>query len=259
MDTIILGHGPFGRAIGDALVARGETAPRLIGRAGSAGHDPAQLVGAEVAFDASAGGSVFANTEALLAAGCRRIVIGTTAWQADRGAVEAALVEHDAAAVAAPNFSLGVALFGRLVDRAVELFGGLDAFDPYIVEWHRRAKADRPSGTARELTRRILAGHPAKSRVADPTSAAPAPNELEVAVVRAGAAPGMHLVGFDAAGETIELRHTARDRSAFAAGALAAADWLLAEPRRSGLHDFEAVIDDLLGQPNREVAMPLAV
>ena len=40
--------------------------------------------------------------------------------------------------------------------------------------------------------------------------------------------PGMHLVGFDAAGETVELRITARDRTAYAAGVLAAAEWLRA-------------------------------
>ena len=43
----------------------------------------------------------------------------------------------------------------------------------------------------------------------------------------------MHLVGFDAAGETVELRLTARDRSAYAAGILAAADWLRARRRAS--------------------------
>jgi dihydrodipicolinate reductase len=55
----------------------------------------------------------------------------------------------------------------------------------------------------------------------------------------------MHLVGFDAPGETIELRLTARDRSAYAAGALAAAAWLSAAPRQAGSHPFDAVVDDL--------------
>jgi dihydrodipicolinate reductase len=59
----------------------------------------------------------------------------------------------------------------------------------------------------------------------------------------------MHLVGFDAPGETIELRITARDRSAYAAGALAAADWLVRRPRDSGLHSFDAVVDELLARP----------
>jgi dihydrodipicolinate reductase len=74
----------------------------------------------------------------------------------------------------------------------------------------------------------------------------PAPDELEVVAVRAGASPGTHLVGFDAPGETIELRLTARDRSAYAAGILAAADWLVREPRPAGLHPFDPIVDELL-------------
>jgi 4-hydroxy-tetrahydrodipicolinate reductase len=75
---------------------------------------------------------------------------------------------------------------------------------------------------------------------------APAPEELDVAVIRAGAAPGMHLVGFDAPGESLEMRLTARDRSAYAAGAVTAAEWLLAEPRTSGFHPFDEVIDSMI-------------
>ncbi len=37
---------------------------------------------------------------------------------------------------------------------------GLPGYEPYVVEWHRRGKADRPSGTARDLARRILAAEP---------------------------------------------------------------------------------------------------
>ena len=123
----------------------------------------------------------------------------------------------------------------------------IDAFDPYLVEWHRRTKADRPSGTARDLSRRILAGHPRKRRISDASrDGAPEPDELDVAVLRAGASPGMHLVGFDAPGESVEMRLTARDRSAYALGALAAADWLLRQPRAPGFHSFEDVVDDVL-------------
>jgi dihydrodipicolinate reductase len=63
----------------------------------------------------------------------------------------------------------------------------------------------------------------------------------------------MHLVGFDAPGETIELRLTARDRAAYAAGALAAADWLLERPRTPGIHSFDAVVDAILGLPSAEL------
>jgi len=162
-------------------------------------------------------------------------VIATTGWQADAARVASTLERGNAAAVVAPNLAIGSAVFLRLVDEAARLFATLTDFDPYVLEWHRRAKADRPSGTAREIVRRIASRRPN--------------GEPEVAVIRAGAAPGMHLVGFDAPSETIELRLTARDRSGYAAGALAAADWLLASPRAPGIHPFDLVVDDLLAAP----------
>ena len=51
---------------------------------------------------------------------------------------------------------------------------------------------------------------------------------------------------FDGPGESVELRLTARDRTAYADGALAAARWLVEETRGPGLHPFDAVVDDLL-------------
>jgi 4-hydroxy-tetrahydrodipicolinate reductase len=242
MDAIILGAGGLGRAIEAALRERGD-AVRVIGRPTGGRHAPDALVGADVAIEASTGEAVASNVEAALAAGIRRLVIGTTGWERDRDAVERRLDDAGAAAVAAPNLSLGAALFFRLVDEATALFGQVDGFDPYLVEWHRRTKRDRPSGTARELARRIAEGRSGRSA-----------DDLEVAVVRAGSSPGMHLVGFDAPGETVELRLTARDRSAYAAGALAAADWLVRAPRPAGIHPFDPVVDELL-QPSLAVAV----
>jgi 4-hydroxy-tetrahydrodipicolinate reductase len=234
MDTIILGDGRLGHAIDDALRARGDPS-RLIGRPRGGRHDESTLAGADVIVDASTADSVAANVEAAVLAGCRRLVIATTGWQADTARVATTLERADAAAVVAPNLALGSAVFLRLVDEAARLFASLADFDPYVLEWHRRAKADRPSGTAREIVRRIASRSPT--------------GEPEVAVIRAGAAPGMHLVGFDAPSETIELRLTARDRSGYAAGALAAADWLLASHRAPGIHPFDVVVDDLLAAP----------
>jgi 4-hydroxy-tetrahydrodipicolinate reductase len=247
MTTIVMGDGGLGRAVTEAFQARGGHIA-VLGRPDADGHDPAIFAGASLAIEASRGDAVRTNIRAALAGGVRRFVIATTAWDADRAAVEADLRSAGASAVAAANFSIGVALFGRLVDTAVELFGGLEAFDPYIIEWHRRSKRDRPSGTAAMLARRIVDAHPRKTRVASPSlDQAPAPDELEVVAVRAGASPGMHLVGFDAPGESVELRLTARDRSAYAAGILAAADWLARASRPAGLHPFDPVVDDLLG------------
>jgi 4-hydroxy-tetrahydrodipicolinate reductase len=247
MDTIlILGDGPLGRAVEAASRDRaaqdaGDPGPRvrLRGRPSGNRHDPADLADVDVVVEASRADAVVANLSAALEAGCRRFVIATTGWATDRPHVEAMLRAHGAAAVAASNFSLGVVLFARLVETAVDLFGPLDAFDPYLLEWHRRSKRDRPSGTAGDLARRIVAAHP---RLANP-------DDLEVVSIRAGASPGMHLVGFDALGETVELRLTARDRSAYAAGILVAADWLVQVRREPGLHPFEPIVDELIAHP----------
>jgi 4-hydroxy-tetrahydrodipicolinate reductase len=237
----------MGRAVEGALRERGAPPMAVLGRpAHAGGHPPSAFAGGEVAFDFSRGSAVQSNVAAATGWGVRALVIGTTGWDDARSAVGDLLESSGAAAVAASNFSIGQAIFASLVESATRLFGAHEAYDPFIVEWHRRSKEDRPSGTAKELSRRILAAHPRKQRLADPaTTRAPAPDELEVSVVRAGSSPGMHQVGFDAPGETIELRITARDRSAYAAGAIAAAEWLLAEPRQPGLHTFDEVLADL--------------
>jgi 4-hydroxy-tetrahydrodipicolinate reductase len=239
MTTIIFGDGGLGAAIRAALLGRGEEDVRVLGRPETGRHDPAAIHGAGLAIEASRADAVLPNVTAAIEAGVQRAVIATTGWQADRAEVEATLRRHGVAAVAASNFSLGVVLFGRLVNAAVGLFGPLEDFDPYLVEWHRRAKRDRPSGTAIDLRRRIVAAHPRLTAAED----------LETVSVRAGESPGMHLVGFDAPGETIELRLTARDRSAYAAGILAAADWLARTPREPGLHAFEPIVDELIARP----------
>ncbi len=133
------------------------------------------------------------------------------------------------------------ALFLRLVEVAAGWYASSGTFEPSIVEWHRRGKADRPSGTARALARRVAAADPRWST--EPGDDRPS---LEVVGIRAGAAPGTHLVTFDGPGEVVELRLAARDRSAYADGALAAARWLVREPRDPGLHPFDDVVDDLL-------------
>ena len=112
----------------------------------------------------------------------------------------------------AANFSLGVALFGRLVETATDLFGARRGVRPVP----RRVASPGQGRPARPAPPRSWpAGSSSAIRASrPPTTSRPS---------RSGpaASPGMHLVGFDAAGETVELRITARDRAAYAAGVLA--------------------------------------
>jgi 4-hydroxy-tetrahydrodipicolinate reductase len=258
MHLLVYGPGRLGGAVAASAAAAGWTCA-AIGRPAPDGRRTAAPA-ADVVVEASLGSAVAANVEHALAAGNRAFILAATGWEAELPRVRAMLLEHGAAAVLATNLSLGAALFLRLAETAAGWYARAGAFEPSIVEWHRRGKADRPSGTARAIARRIVAADPrwAGPDAADRTGAADEPGDarpaLEVSGIRAGAAPGTHLVTFDGPGESVELRLTARDRTAYADGALAAARWLVREPRAPGLHPFDAVVDDLLAAVS--VAVP---
>ena len=189
MQALILGDGPFGRAVADALAARG-VAVRLAGRPAAGGHDRGVFAGVDVVVDASRGESVLGNVAAAVEGGVRRFAIATTAWEADRRAVAELLRARGASAVAASNFSPGALVFARLVGIAAQLTARLPGYEPYIVEWHRHGKADRPSGTARDLARRILAVDPARDRVSTPADGPAETGTLEVVGGAGGHEPG---------------------------------------------------------------------
>jgi 4-hydroxy-tetrahydrodipicolinate reductase len=232
MSTItILGDGALGEAVAARLRERGDVVS-IRGRPATGRHELATIAGSDVVVDASRGEAVASNVTVALAAGVQRIVVATSGWQDDRDRVAAAVARSGASLVAASNLALGAAIFLRLVDEAARLAASIGAFEPSVVEWHRRSKADRPSGTAREIVGRLGAHLPI--------------DVDEVAVVRSGSMPGMHAVALDGPSETIELRLTARDRSGYAAGAVAAIDWLLAAPRGAGLIPFDRVVDELI-------------
>jgi 4-hydroxy-tetrahydrodipicolinate reductase len=138
------------------------------------------------------------------------------------------------------NFSLTVALMARL-STVLGRFAALDpARDPYLLEHHHRLKADAPSGTAKTLAAALMAGCPRKTEW---TLGAPAPHQLSVGVLRAGAEFGTHTVGLDAPAEVLRLTHVARSRAPFAQGALQAARWLQG---RKGVFTMEDLAADRL-------------
>ena len=235
----------MGRAIATALTDRGDEGAAVVGR-GPDRPEMAALAPIDVCFEFSHAASMLANVDLALAAGCRDLVIGTTGWSLtdETGrALAGRLTEADARAVVAPTFSLAAVLFGELAESAARLFGGFPDYDPYVFEQHRRTKADRPSGTALAIAERLLPHLPAKreARLAE-GSGAPDADVLEVVALRAGSHPGMHIVGFDGPGEALELRITARDRTAYVAGAILAADWLVSRSGPAGVTEFRTLV-----------------
>jgi 4-hydroxy-tetrahydrodipicolinate reductase len=220
----------MGRTVVQLAPERGFTVCALIGarhNPGGTGVTRASLNGAQVALEFTEPHAAAANVEAALRAGIP-VVSGTTGWYDELPRIRALTTELNGALFAAPNFSVGVAVFARIAERAATLLAPLSGFDAQIIETHHSAKKDAPSGTAAML-RDVMAG--------------PLGREVPVASIRTGSVPGTHQLLFDAPFEQIRLTHEARDRRVFADGALLAARWLLG---RHGVFDMSDLLDSLL-------------
>lgn len=202
---------------------------------------------AEVLIDFSTPSSVRNN--AILTAGLgKNLVIGTTGWDAEREQVEA--LGKTIGIVYGANFSIGVNLFYQIVETAARLMDAFPEYDPFGFELHHNRKADSPSGTAKQLASLIVEHIERKRGVLyDRINRRIEPDELHFASVRAGSIPGTHLVGFDSPSDTIELRHTVRNREGLAVGALRAARWVR---NKTGFHHFPDIFPDLFMETDGE-------
>jgi 4-hydroxy-tetrahydrodipicolinate reductase len=226
MQIAIVGNGKMGRAVAELAEERGHGV-RVIGRKENAGGIALtrdRLAGVDVAIEFTRPEAVVGNLERLIEVGVPTVT-GTTGWTAELPRIEGLVRNRGGALLYAPNFSIGVYLFLRAARELAALFAKQSEFGAFILEEHHAAKRDAPSGTAALLR--------AKAREADPS------REFPITSVRAGFLPGSHELTYDGPHETVSLSHVARSRAGFAAGALAAAEWL---PGRPGVHSFEAML-----------------
>lgn len=199
-----------------------------------------EFAGCEVAFEFTGPEAAPNNVATLVETGIG-VVCGTTGWQPDRDRLGAG----PGGAVIAANYSVGMNLFYRIVEQAARCLSPTGIYDRYVLESHHRGKIDAPSGTARALAELIRRLDPAGPEIefGCPADAPVGQGAIQVASLRAGHEPGSHTVGFDGEHDCIRLTHAARNRGGFALGAVLAAEWIRG---RSGLHDFDAVLEELM-------------
>jgi 4-hydroxy-tetrahydrodipicolinate reductase len=227
MRVAIVGYGRMGRAVEAAAKERGHTIHGVVDLAenpGGAGLTREWLAGADVAVEFTTPEAAPGNVTRLIEAGIPTVT-GTTGWTAELPRVAALVRQRRGALLHATNFSIGVQLFLRTARDMARRFAGRPGFDAFILEEHHARKLDAPSGTALTLRQMLTAADPARP--------------FPITSVRAGAIPGIHSLTYDGPYETVTLAHTARSREIFAAGALAAAEWL---PGRTGVFTFEEML-----------------
>jgi 4-hydroxy-tetrahydrodipicolinate reductase len=140
-----------------------------------------------------------------------------------------------------PSMSLAVNLTMKLTEIAATALKDRDA-DVEILERHHRFKEDAPSGTALKFGQ-IVAGAMGQMAARHGREGRPGKRphgEIGYHAIRLGDNPGEHTIIFGMLGETIELTVRASNRDCYAAGALAAAKFLVG--KKPGLYSMSDVL-----------------
>jgi 4-hydroxy-tetrahydrodipicolinate reductase len=227
MRLAIIGNGRMGQALVAQAGERNHQIHCIIGseeNAAGRGLTRERLAGADVALEFTRPDAVVANLRSLIQLGIP-VVTGTTGWSESLPEITALVRQRHGALLHGPNFSVGVNLFLRAARALARSLSGRSEFSAAIREEHHPSKRDAPSGTALLLQQQLR----------EEDAARPFP----ITSVREGAIPGTHALTYDSPGESITLSHVARSREVFAAGALAAAEWL---PGRVGVFTFEEML-----------------
>ncbi len=210
MDIALIGYGKMGKALEAEAQKRGDNVVCILT---SSSDDWSQLNRAEVALDFSHPSAVLSHVEQCVHFNTN-LVIGTTGWDPPLQELPSSI-----GILYAPNFSIGVYLFLKLIRYSGSL---LTPFPEYVgagIEIHHAGKKDAPSGTARAMQESLG-------------------TEIPITSVRLGSITGKHSLLFDSPLDTITLSHEAKNREGFALGALQAARWLIGKQGYYTLDDM---------------------
>jgi 4-hydroxy-tetrahydrodipicolinate reductase len=151
------------------------------------------------------------------------VIVGTTGFSDEQMIkIKESIEENNIKAVIAPNMSVGVNVFFKIIEDLAKI---LNDYDIEIIEAHHKHKVDAPSGTA-VRTYEILSE--ALGRNKDETCVygrqgivgARTSQEIGMHAVRGGDIVGDHTVIFAGEGERIEIVHRAHSRQVFVTGVI---------------------------------------
>jgi len=218
MKLALIGHGNMGKLIhklaeekGDEIVAIIDSKNPLRTKSNSS------ISLADVCIDFSTPQTVLQNVK-FLASLKKDIIMGTTGWDDDHLLkIKQIIAESKTGFLYSPNFSIGIALFLKIIDHAAKLmtsytFSESNPYEVAGIEMHHSKKLDSPSGTANAIANQLNQYHSPP---------------VVFSSVRVGSIPGTHSIIYDSPVDSITLTHTARNREGFAEGALTAAQWII--------------------------------
>jgi 4-hydroxy-tetrahydrodipicolinate reductase len=217
----IIGYGKMGHEIEKHALALGHQVVCIIDNEKDWESFPAK---AEVAIEFTTPNTAPKNILRCFNAGVP-VVCGTTGWHQHLPEISETCLQKQQTLFYASNFSLGVNIFFEINRRLAALLKSHEEYKPSVTEVHHTQKLDAPSGTAIVIAKEIMEANPhfAGWKLA---GTAKEENQIPIEALRIEKVPGTHSVCWEGLADTIEIKHTAHNRSGFAKGALLAAQWV---------------------------------
>ncbi len=243
MNLAIIGLGKMGKTIKNLAERAGDKVVLTIDLENRHEFTRENLQKADVAIEFSRPETAFGNIRTCIEAGVP-VVSGTTGWLDQFDEAKAICEKNNGAMFYASNYSIGVNIFFVVNRYLAKLMEGQTQYDVRMEEVHHTQKLDHPSGTAITLAEGILEHFTKKTnwithlQTSDNEQFSTPAESLGIISKRVENVPGTHIITWESKIDTLEISHTAHSREGFAAGALAAARWLVGKKGCFGMKDF---------------------
>lgn len=246
MKVAIVGYGKMGKQIEKVLMEKnieiGSIIDKYIKEARFSEINSRSLSDIDVAIDFTTPDEVLKNINSYIENNVS-VVMGTTGWYNELKNVKN-LVGDKIGLIWSGNFSMGMNIFFRIIRDSAKIFNNFKEYDPMAYEIHHNQKKDSPSGTAQMIGNILIDELSHKNVIIEEKlDRKISKNEIHFASLRGGTIPGTHVVMFDSDADTIELKHTARNREGLARGAVLAAEWI---KERKGFYSIDDLIDSII-------------
>lgn len=223
MKVAIIGYGKMGREIEKILLQRGHDVALIIDQENAADLNAENLKKIDVAIEFTTPATAYHNIRTCLECGTA-IVSGTTGWTDRLKELQELCKEKGGAMFYASNYSIGVNLMFRLNRELARMMNAFNGYNVAMTETHHTEKKDSPSGTAVTLAEDIIARLDRKKGwVNEPTDDE---SLIGIESFRIGMTPGDHTVTYTSEDDTLEIRHSIKNRRTLAQGAVVAAEFL---------------------------------
>ena len=223
MKIALLGYGKMGREIEKAALERGHEIVLIIDETNTGDMTLKNLKMADTAIDFSIPGTAFDNIMKCFDADIP-VVCGTTGWLGRFDLVTERCNKENKSFFYASNFSLGVNILFAVNKHLARIMDRFADYNVEIKEIHHIHKVDAPSGTAISLANDLISKIHRKTKWELARSTAS--DAIKIEAVREDEIPGIHVVTFDSAIDTLKISHEAKSRKGLALGALMAAEFI---------------------------------